>query len=150
MILSKDWRAFIESLNSQNVEYVLVGGHAVAYHARPRFTDDIDFLVRPTLGNARRLIAALDAFGFGGLGLSERDFLEQQQVVQLGFPPNRIDITTSITGVDDSVWAHKIADTWEGLPVWWIDHESLVRNKRATGRPKDLADLELLEGDIET
>ena len=145
MILSKDWREFIESLNSHGVEFVLVGGHAVAYHARPRFTDDLDLLIRRTPENARRIVAAMTSFGFGGLGLTEEDFLEPKQVIQLGFPPNRIDITTSITGIDDdSVWDRRIADTWEGLTVWWIDRESLIRNKRAVARAKDLADLELL------
>jgi hypothetical protein len=78
------------------------------------------------------------------LGLSESDFLDADQVIQLGMPPHRIDIATSITGVDDRVWENRIADEWEGARVWWIDRESLVRNKKAVGRPKDLADLELL------
>ncbi len=91
------------------------------------------------------MVAALGDFGFGSLGLTERDFLEAGQVIQLGVPPHRIDIATSISGVDEThLWTHRIADEWEGLRVWWIDRESLVSNKRAVGRPKDLADLELL------
>jgi hypothetical protein len=145
MILSDDWRAFIESLNSHGVEYVLVGGHAVAYHGRPRFTDDLDILVRRSPENARRMNAALNAFGFGSLGLRDKDFLEANQIVQLGHPPQRIDIATSISGVEDEeLWSHRVQGNWEGSPVWWIDRVSLVKNKRAVGRPKDLADLELL------
>ena len=148
MILSKDWLEFIASLNSHNVEYALVGGLAVAYHGQPRFTGDLDVVVRRTPENARRLITALTAFGFGGLGLTEQDFLEPGQVIQLGLPPTRIDVTTSLTGVDDvELWAGRIPDQWEGLRIWWIDRASLVRNKRATGRPKDLADLQLLGED---
>lgn len=145
MILSDDWRAFIESLNSHGVEFVLVGGHAVAYHGRPRFTDDLDVVVRRSPENARRLTVALADFGFGSLGLAETDFLDPDQIIQLGQPPQRIDIATSISGVDDEdLWTGRIPATWEGSLVWWIDRASLIKNKRAISRPKDLADLELL------
>lgn len=148
MILSSDWRAFIASLNSHNVEYVLVGGHAVAYHAQPRFTEDLDILIRRTPENAQRMLAAIKAFGFGSLGLTEQDFSLPGQIIQLGLPPNRIDIATTISGVEDNaVWESRIQDNWDGVPVWWIDRASLVRNKRAVRRPKDLADLDVLGED---
>ncbi|MEP6960482.1 MAG: hypothetical protein ABI995_00275 [Acidobacteriota bacterium] len=148
MILSSDWRAFIESLNSHGVEYVLVGGHAVAYHGRPRFTDDLDVVVRRIPDNAARVLAALKAFGFGSLGLTESDFLAAGQIIQLGHPPYRIDVATSISGVhEDDLWQGRIAGEWEDVRVWWIDRASLVRNTRAVGRPKDLADLDLLNED---
>jgi len=148
MILSSDWREFIASLNSREVEYALVGGHAVAYHGQPRFTDDLHVVIRRSPENARRLLAALSDFGFGSMGLTEQDFVAADQVIQLGVPPHRIDIATSISGVNDAdLWTHRIPDEWEGLRVWWIDRDSLVRNKRAVGRPKDLADLELLGED---
>jgi hypothetical protein len=122
-----------------------VGGHAVAYHGRPRFTDDLDILVRRSPENARRMTAVLSAFGFASLGLTDQDFLNPDQVVQLGHPPHRIDIATSISGVEDrDLWSNRVPGIWEGSPVWWIDRASLVKNKRAVGRPKDLADLELL------
>ena len=99
MRLTKDLREFIELLNSQRVEYVLVGAYAMAYHTPPRYTDDIDILVRPSPENAARLENVIRSFGFTALGLRAADFQHQNQVVQLGQPPNRIDILTSISGV---------------------------------------------------
>jgi hypothetical protein len=92
MDLPKDLKEFIESLNSNKVDYVIVGGYAQAFHGRPRFTGDIDVLVRPTRDNAARLRSALTQFGFAQLGLREEDFLAEGQVIQLGIAPNRIDI----------------------------------------------------------
>src|SRR5258708_19706676 len=96
MILSKDWREFIESLNSRKVEYVLVGGHAVAYHGRPRFTDDLDFVVRRTPENAQRLLAAIQDFVFGSLVLPKTHFLPSNQLNQLVVPPHRLPIAPTI------------------------------------------------------
>jgi len=145
MDLPRDLREFLESLNSKKVEYVIVGGYAQAYHGRPRFTGDIDVLVRPSRENGFRLKAALAQFGFGQLGLGEEDFLSEGQVVQLGVAPNRIDILTSITGCKfEEVWRTRIAAELAGVPVNMIAREEYIKNKRASGRPQDLADLDAL------
>ena len=143
--LQADLREFIVLLNSHKVEYILVGGHAVAYHGHPRFTGDIDFLIRTTPSNVQRVLDVLAAFGFGSLGISERDLLKPRHIVQLGHPPNRIDILTSISGVDfDTAWETRVQTTMDDQPVPLIGWEELLRNKRAAGRKKDLADLEKL------
>lgn len=143
--LQADLREFIALLNSQHCEYLIVGGHAVAFHGHPRYTGDIDFLVRATPENADRILRVLAAFGFGTLGITERDLLEPGQIVQLGQAPNRIDILTSISGVDfDSAWASRIQTSMDDQPVSMIGWDDLLRNKRASGRQKDLADLEKL------
>lgn len=150
MKLSRDLREFIELLNSCAVEYVVVGGHAVAYHGYPRYTGDIDFFIRPTEDNARRLLEVFDRFGFGGVGITRDDFTTPDRIVQLGLPPNRIDLVTGITGVTfDEVWASRVAANLDGIPVCLIGKAELLRNKRASGRAKDLADIEGIEGDGE-
>ena len=132
-------------LNSHNVEYVVVGGHAVAFHGHPRFTGDIDFLIRTTPENVSRVLAVLDAFGFGNLGIVERDLLDRGRILQLGQPPNRIDVLTSISGVDfDSAWEQRVQTLMDDQPVALLGWTELIQNKRAAGRQKDLADLEKL------
>ncbi|MBZ5606626.1 MAG: hypothetical protein LAP38_00070 [Acidobacteriia bacterium] len=143
MDLPKDLREFLESLNSNEVEYVIVGGYAQAYHGRPRFTGDIDVLVRPSRDNAARLRIALTQFGFGQLGLSEDDFVAEGRVIQLGIAPNRIDLLTSLTGCTfDDVWQTRISTQIAGVPVNMIAKKQYVQNKRAVGRPQDLADID--------
>jgi len=143
--LQTDLREFIALLNSHRVEYLLVGGHAVAFHGHPRFTGDIDFLVRATPENVRRILVVLNAFGFGALAIAERDLIEPGRIIQLGYPPNRIDILTSITGVDsDAAWAARVETTIDDQPVHVIGWNELLQNKRASGRPQDLADVEKL------
>jgi hypothetical protein len=133
-------------LNSNAVEFIIVGGHAVAYHGYPRFTGDIDVWVRPTPENADRVLAALTAFGFDHLGLGRDDFTRPQSIVQLGRPPNRIDILSSVTGVGfDDAWAGREPGVLDGVPVSFVGRAELLRNKRATGRLKDLADVEEIE-----
>lgn len=86
--LQADLKEFIELLNSHGVEYLVVGGHAVAFHGHPRFTGDIDFFIRMTPANVQRILSALNDFGFGSLKMTERDLLEPKRVVRLGRPPN--------------------------------------------------------------
>jgi hypothetical protein len=139
--LQSDLREFIALLNSLKVEYLVVGGHAVAFHGHPRFTGDIDFFIRATSENAERVLRALDAFGFGSLGVKAADLTEPGQVIQLGRPPNRIDILTSISGVDfDSAWPSRAPADLDGHAVNFIGMDDLLKNKHAAGRPKDLAD----------
>ena len=146
MKLQKDLREFIELLNSHGVEYLVVGGHAVAFHGYPRYTGDIDFLVRRSEENASRIVAVLEAFGFAGAHELKASLTQPEKIVQLGRPPNRIDILTSASGVDfEEVWNLAISTELDGLPVRFPDFRSLLKNKRASGRPKDLADVDELE-----
>ena len=145
MSLPKDWRAFIESLNSNGVEYLIVGAVALDYHGLPRYTGVLDVLIRNTPENAQRLERMLRDFGFGGLGLKQADFVNSYQVIQLGLPPNRIDLLTSMTGVSfDEAWADKVEAELEGMKVKILGRQAMIRNKKATRRPQDLADLEAL------
>jgi hypothetical protein len=145
MALHKDWKEFIESLNSQGVEFIVVGAFSVAYHAIPRTTGDIDFWYRPTPDNAVRLENAIQQFGFGSLGLKVQDFLTPNRVVQFGRPPLRIDLINSLSGLTaEEVWASRIPGQLAGLQVHFLGREALIRNKRASGRPKDRIDLQLL------
>ena len=145
MKLGKDLREFIELLNSRRVDYIVVGGHAVAFHGHPRFTGDIDFLLRPSSENAERLIDAVKEFGFSEMHLSLDDFTRPNTVVQLGHPPNRIDLLTSISGVDfEEAWGSRLSGELDGLPVSFLGWDALLKNKRASGREKDLADVSKL------
>ena len=143
--LQSDLREFIALLNSHSVEYLIVGGHAVAFHGHPRFTGDIDFFVRATAANVEQLLAVLHAFGFGELGISVEDLLEPGRVVQLGHPPNRIDIMNSVSGVQFAeAWERRVRTIMDDQPVALIGWEDLLKNKRASGRQKDAADVEKL------
>jgi Nucleotidyl transferase of unknown function (DUF2204) len=145
--LQKDLREFIELLNSHGVEYIVVGGgHAVTFHGHPRFPGDIDFLVRATPENAGLLMAALRAFGFTELALSVDDFTRLNSVVQLGRPPNRIDLLTSISGVSfEEAWDGRSRGELDGLAVSFLGLDALLRNKEAAGRDKDLVDVKKLK-----
>ena len=145
MALSKDLREFVELLNSRGVDYVVVGAHSVAFHGRPRYTGDLDILVRPTSEQGAKLVQLLAEFGFTEIGLTAADFVESGQIIQIGRPPNRIDLLTSLSGVPvEEALATKIPAEIDGIPVFVLGKEALIRNKRATDRPQDLADLESL------
>jgi hypothetical protein len=142
--LQKDLKEFIALLNSHGVEFVVMGGHAVAFHGYPRVTADLDFFVRANSDNARRIATALGEFGFSGA--DESLFSKPQKVVMLGRPPNRIDILTKIDGVDfDQVWHSRIEGKLDGIPVSFPSRDMLLQNKRASGRAKDLADVAEIE-----
>lgn len=143
MKLPKDFREFIELLNSESVKYVIVGGYAVAFHGHPRFTGDIDFFVEPSADNAARLRRVMQSFGFGATGLMESDFSVKDQVIQLGIPPVRIDVLTGISGVSfEDAWASRVQSTLDNLSVNFIGKAALIKNKEAAGRTKDAADSE--------
>jgi hypothetical protein len=146
MDLPKDFREFIALFLSHKVEFLLVGGYALAYHGAPRFTEDIDFLVRISPENAKRIEAVLRDFGFGSIGISSADFLEPEQVVQFGRPPRRIDLLTSISGVSwEDAWTSRQEVELGDHRIWAIGREALIENKQASGRPQDLADVARLE-----
>jgi hypothetical protein len=145
MRLSSDLREFVALLNSRGVDYLIVGAYSLAYHARPRFTGDLDLLIRPTPENAAKITTVLNEFGFANLGVTESDFLIPDQIVQLGRVPNRIDLLTSITGVDtEEAFSTGLTTELDGIPVSVLSKALLIANKRAKGRPQDLADLDEL------
>jgi predicted nucleotidyltransferase len=145
-VLSQDFREFVASLNASDVRYLVVGGYAVALHGHPRYTKDIDIWIDSTPDNAERVVRALDAFGFGSVKLTEGDFLVPNQIIQLGYPPNRIDLLTSLSGVNFAAcYPARVEVDIDGVAVPFIDLENLRKNKQAAGRTQDLADLENLE-----
>jgi hypothetical protein len=145
MEAQKDFKELLELFNGHKVEYMIVGAYALAYHGAPRFTGDIDIFVKPSPNNAQRILSALSAFGFGSLNLTIDDFQNPDSVVQLGIPPVRIDIITSISGVTwEEADKGKAKGLYGDIPVHFLGREQYIANKRAIGRKKDLADLESL------
>ena len=130
-MLNQDFREFVQSLNDNQVCYLLVGGYAVALHSYPRYTKDIDIWIELAPVNASRIVRAVR---FWLLGLKEQDFLDPETIIQLGSPPRRIDLITTLPGVD-----------FDELPVSLIDLRNLTKNKLAAGRAQDIADIENLE-----
>lgn len=145
MDIDQDFKEFIQLLNSNNVEYLVVGGYAVTAYGRPRYTDDIDFWIRSEKENAKRIIKTLIEFGFGSLDINEEDFLKKDFIIQLGFPPNRIDILTGVSGVIfEECWKEKKEFIFEGEKINFISLRHLRINKKESGRDKDNLDLKNL------
>jgi len=145
-MLDADLRELLKLLTAHHVDFMVVGGHAVAFHGYPRLTDDVGVLVRPTSENAGRILAALAEFVFGNIGLTVGDFTADDRVIQLGRDPNRIDLLTRLWGVDfDQAWDRRLSGTLDSVPVAILSRADLLTNKRATGRPQDLADIAALE-----
>lgn len=143
--LPNDFKEFLKLLHSHQVEYLLIGGYAVGYHGYPRATNDMDVWVAVRPDNAERLVDAIQAFGFSVPELSEDLFLQEGKIVRMGLPPMRIEILTSISGVTfEQCFAERVMDVIDGVPVNLIDLEHLRMNKKASGRHKDLSDLEYL------
>jgi hypothetical protein len=145
MDVPKDFRDLLALFNAHGVEYVVVGAYALAFHGAPRFTGDMDILVRPSSNNAQSVLAALAEFGFQFPNLTADDFQKPDMVIQLGVPPVRIDLITAISGV---TWEEAAAQKEPGLfgdvPVHFLGRRQYIQNKLAAGRRKDLADLEAL------
>lgn len=145
MPLSKDLREFVECLNSNGVEYLVVGALAVSWHGYSRYSADVDFFVRAVPSNAACILRAIQQFGFGSLGLTVDDFTAPARVIQLGHEPNRIDLMTSISGVSfEDAWQTRVQGELDGLVVHFIGRDALLRNKEASGRSKDRIDVEEL------
>jgi len=143
--LPQDFKEFLRSLNVHHVEYLLIGGYAVNYHGYPRATADMDIWIAVNPANANRVVATLREFGFDLPDLSPELFLQPWQIIRLGMPPVRIEIATTISGVEFSeCYAQRVEDTLDGVPVNLISLPDLKRNKKASGRHQDLADLEHL------
>ena len=132
-------------LNEHEVDFMIVGGYALAFHGAPRYTGDIDVFIKPNSVNAQRIIKVLKEFGFSSTELSVDDFQDENNVIQLGLPPIRIDMITSISGVTwEQADASKEPGKYGDVPVFYIGKNQYVANKRATGRTKDIADIEAL------
>ena len=145
MRVEKDFEEFVELLNAHNVEYLIVGAYAVSFHAVPRNTGDIDIFVKPDKENARNLLRVLRDFGFGSLEITEDDVLNPDCVIQLGYEPNRIDLLTSISGVEfDEAYKDRKTGMFGKSRTNFISLEHLIKNKQAASRAKDIADAELL------
>ena len=145
MTVARDFEEFFASLNKCSVRYLIVGGYAFAFHAHPRYTGDMDVFVEASEPNARRIISALEHFGFALPDLTWNDFTVAGRVVQLGQPPLRIDLLTAIDGVTFAeAWARRIPGRYGDQPVAFISRQDLIANKKASGRKQDLLDLESL------
>ncbi len=146
MIFEKDFVDFIELLNAHQVEYMVVGAHALAFHGRPRHTGDLDIWIKPSSANADKMVMVLKDFGFGSLGLTKEDFIKENNVTQLGYPPLRIDILNAISGVDfEDAYKGKIDAEVDDLQISYINIKDFIANKQASGRAKDLGDIEALK-----
>lgn len=144
--LSTDFVEFIECCDRHDVQFLIVGGYAVAAHGHPRATKDLDVWVLIDPVNAERLVLALDDFGMGSVGLTADDFMESEVVIQLGYPPLRIDLLTSVTGVAFAdCWMNRVVLDVGGVEAGFISLPDLIANKRAAGRPQDLVDADALE-----
>lgn len=145
MIFEQDFIDFIELLNQHQVAYMVIGAHALAFHGRPRHTGDLDIWIEPSKENAVKMVTVLKEFGFGSLNLTEADFLKINYVTQLGYPPLRIDILNSISGVEfTEAYKNKIDGEVDGLPINFINVAEFIQNKEASGRQKDLGDIAAL------
>jgi hypothetical protein len=146
MLLNKDFKEFAQLLNAHSVEYLIVGGYALMVHGHPRYTGDIDFWVNPTAENADRLMKVLNEFGMGSLGIERKSLSTADTVIQMGYPPARIDLLTSIEDVEFmQAYPHALRVVIEEIPLTIISREHFLKNKRALGRHKDLADAEALD-----
>lgn len=145
MDLAPDFDEFTACLNAHGVEFVIVGAYALAFHGAPRFTGDLDVLVRPTVENARRLIRALHEFGFPVADLTPEAVADQRRMLELGVPPVQIHVMSAISGVEwEEAWADRSEGPFGRQTVPFLGRETFLRNKRAAGRPKDLADIDAL------
>jgi hypothetical protein len=143
--LANDYKEFLRLLRAHGVEYLLIGGWAVGYHGYPRATYDLDLWIATSPANANRIVKAVSEFGFSGTELSTDLFLKENQIVRMGVEPVRIELMTSISGVEfDDCYRGRLETTLNGVPVSLINLRDLRVNKEASGRLKDLADLEQL------
>jgi hypothetical protein len=144
MLIHSDFEDFISCLNKQKVEYLIVGSFALFFFGQPRATGDIDIWIKPEQKNAEKVLSAIHDFGFSSLSITSQDILAGN-VIQLGFVPVRIDLLTILDGVTkDEIWGSRIAGKLGNNEVYFIGKEIYKKNKRALGRHKDLADLEML------
>jgi hypothetical protein len=147
--LAPDFNEFCGLLNAHHVEFVVIGAHALAFHGAPRFTGDLDILIRPTIENARRLLLAISEFGFADVPLTPVQITAPGKIIEMGLPPVQIHVMSQVDGVSwDEVWTGRETASFGSNSVAFIGRDEYLRNKRAAGRLKDLADIEALR-DVE-
>jgi predicted nucleotidyltransferase len=146
MKVEKDYEDLLGLFNKHKVEYLIVGSFAVAFYSKPRYTKDIDILINPTIENANRIVIALEEFGFKGAGLTPDDFLKKGQIIQLGYEPVRIDILTSINGLEfNKAWKNKNPGQYGNETVQFIGLKDLIKIKTLANRKLDKHDLKFLK-----
>lgn len=143
----QDLKEFIKLLLEQKVKYIIVGGFAVTYHSRAKFTDDIDIWIKNSSSNAKKIFKVLNEFGFGNIALNESDFVKPGFVLQLGYPPNRIDVMTEVEGLkfEEAFERSRKGKIFEDFEVRYLSYDDLLINKRKVGRKKDLFDIEWIK-----
>jgi hypothetical protein len=144
---SRDYEEFIGALNAHGVRYLIIGAHAVALHARPRATKDLDILIDPTPANARKVLAALrDFFGGADTGYTEADLTDPRWIIQLGVAPTRIDLVSAIPGLRDfdTAWRHRVDARFGSEAACYLGLDDLISAKTAADRPQDRADVRVL------
>ena len=148
MKTEKDYEEFLALLNKYKVRYCIIGAFALAFHAWPRYTKDIDMLVEASADNATKILNVLDEFGFGSLNVTVEDLTTEGNIIQLGYEPVRIDIMTAIKGLDFSkIWNNRVTGPYGKQTVNYIDRQNLINLKKLSTRLQDKADLELLLSD---
>lgn len=146
MVLDKDFREFIQLLNENEVKYLVIGGYAVAFHGYPRYTKDLDFWIWANPDNANRLIKTIKDFGLGSMDLSQEDLLDLDNVIQIGYEPNRIDVIVDLEGLDfESCYTRRIDSAMGDINIPFIGLEDLIKNKLSTGRMQDKVDANKLK-----
>ena len=145
-MFSQDFREFIELLIKNKAEYLIVGGYAVGIHGHPRYTGDLDIWLNPTPRNAEQILKSVNEFGFSSFKLTLEDFTKPGNVIQLGYPPLRIDLLTEIDGVTfEECFSNRKEVVIEDLNVNFIGYNDLLKNKKETGRPRDIDDIDNLK-----
>ncbi len=146
METQRDYEDLLKLLNKHKVKYCIIGSYAVAFYARPRYTKDIDILVETNIENAKKILKALNEFGFKNVGLSVKDFNKKGRIVQLGYEPVRIDILTSIKGVSfKKIWDNKKKGTYGKQKINFVALKDLIKIKNISKRKQDIADLDILK-----
>ena len=145
MILNQDFKEFVKLLTENKVEYLIVGGYAVGVHGYPRYTGDLDIWINNTTENAKRVLRCVEDFGFSSYNLSVSDFTKQGNIIQLGYPPIRIDIINQVDGVNFSdCYTNKKEVKADDINLYFIGYDDLLKNKKTTSRPRDIDDIENL------
>lgn len=142
MTLAQDFEDFIKLLHKNEVDYLVVGGYALAFHGKPRHTGDLDIWINNTEANAEKLVLAIADFGLSSLGLTKSDFMQEGYVTQIGYPPLRIDLLNTIDGVKfEDAFPNRLSVDVNGFDVNYIGLKEFIKNKSASGRIQDIADL---------
>ena len=146
MFVNSDFTDLLNLFNDNNVKYLVIGGYAFIQYAEPRYTKDLDLWINTDAVNATAVFRALRDFGAPLADMTEQDFAEEGYFYQMGVPPVRVDILMGIPGIDfESAWANRVEVDFDGLSVSFISKEDLITAKRASGRPQDLSDADLLD-----